>query len=747
MATTGNVFAGTGENNAGIGATAWTSPGSVTADDATDATCNAGASSQYLVARNFDFSSVPDNAVITGITVRAEASEHSAGTESLNAQLQDASGTLFGSSQAQTISGTTKAVYTYGAATDVWSATLTPAIVKDADFGVRFWFTTAHDVRVDFVTLAVDYELPPTPRTKTAAPQQTVARERVGFAVAFIAAALHIPAPPGTDTIGAAQYTVGTHQATLAERQPKPWVRGTPSALIPAPAVADSPLTRVVITIPQRSGDRAPQIWHALIPSDVIQGRLLSTVPQSTPAQQPTITRALIPQDIVGTDTIGPAHYMVGTHRPAQSQPALFKSLISAAAAADVQIARLVVAPPQRSADLQPSFSRALIPSDRSLTRIVLASPQREADRQPALSKALIPEPIVGADTIGSARYTVGTHRPTQISPTLFKALISAPPAEDRLFSRYYEADQPIIRQPQPYFARAKIDAPLLDVSYTKLITAAPQQVPGGSARIIRARIDDTALTKMLLVGGETLQQQQPVFAKSLIDALPISTPQPRMLQAGQWSWQQQQQQPQPTLFRSQIDPLAIYAPQPKTLLASLTVYQQLQPALFKAQIEPLPVFAPNSRTLYAYQQVLEQRPAQFFGRLIVESVADIPAITFVSTKPQREAYSTSQVWRAQIVETAVNARFVWVSPQTAVDGRAWVESPPTAYQVLGTDTAVGRFHFADQRFVPIQYAIASRIAVSWLEAGGVVTTFEAIGWDDVYFEPIGFDITKFDAR
>ena len=45
MASTGNVFAGTGENNAGIGATAWTSPGSVTADDAADATCNAAASS------------------------------------------------------------------------------------------------------------------------------------------------------------------------------------------------------------------------------------------------------------------------------------------------------------------------------------------------------------------------------------------------------------------------------------------------------------------------------------------------------------------------------------------------------------------------------------------------------------------------------------------------------------------------------------------------------------------------------
>lgn len=159
MSSTGNVFAGTGENNAGIGATAWTTPGNVTADDAADATCNAGASSNYLVARNFGFS-VPSEAIIQGITVRVEASEHTAGTEGLNAQLQNDSGTLVGSSKSVTISGTGKSVYTYGSTSDVWGASLTPAIVNDADFGVRLWFTTAHDIRIDFVTIAVEYIIP-----------------------------------------------------------------------------------------------------------------------------------------------------------------------------------------------------------------------------------------------------------------------------------------------------------------------------------------------------------------------------------------------------------------------------------------------------------------------------------------------------------------------------------------------------------------------------------------------------------
>lgn len=160
----GPVTCGTGENNAGIGATAWSNPGTISIDNATDATCNAGASSQYLVARNFDFSSIPDDAVIVGVIAEPEASEHSSGTESLNAQLQDASGTLFGSSKSTTISGTGKSLYTYGSSTDVWGTTgLTGATVKDVDFGVRFWFTTSHDVRVDYVRMQIYWKPNPTP--------------------------------------------------------------------------------------------------------------------------------------------------------------------------------------------------------------------------------------------------------------------------------------------------------------------------------------------------------------------------------------------------------------------------------------------------------------------------------------------------------------------------------------------------------------------------------------------------------
>jgi hypothetical protein len=170
VSSTGNIFPVTGENVDRGGLTAWTNPGNIVSDNTTDATCNA-TGSDYLVARAFDFSAIPDGATIAGITVRVEASEHSAGTEALSGQLQDETAALVGSAKQQTISGTGKAVYTYGGTADVWGASLSAAIVKDPDFGVRLWFTTAHDVRVDFVTMAVEYttavELTPGVATET----------------------------------------------------------------------------------------------------------------------------------------------------------------------------------------------------------------------------------------------------------------------------------------------------------------------------------------------------------------------------------------------------------------------------------------------------------------------------------------------------------------------------------------------------------------------------------------------------
>ncbi len=167
MANTGNVSAGTGESNSGIGATAWTNPTNISVSDGSVATCSAGGSgSHYLVARNFGFS-IPEGSVIYGVRVTIEAAEFSGGTEPLLAQLQDSSASLFGASKSTSnegsISGTNDTSYTYGSTTDTWSATLTPSIINSANFGVRFWFVTPHDVRIDYVTMAIEHTIEAVP--------------------------------------------------------------------------------------------------------------------------------------------------------------------------------------------------------------------------------------------------------------------------------------------------------------------------------------------------------------------------------------------------------------------------------------------------------------------------------------------------------------------------------------------------------------------------------------------------------
>lgn len=163
MPNTGNLFPGTAESVARGAGTAWPTPSNVLSDDTTDSICASGGSgSQYLVCRNFGLSLATGDTV-GGITIRVEASEHSGGTEVLNAQLQDNTGALIGTAKTVTLSGVAKAIYTYGSTTDLWGATLTETIVNNANFGVRLWFTTTHDVRIDFVTAAVEYVLATVP--------------------------------------------------------------------------------------------------------------------------------------------------------------------------------------------------------------------------------------------------------------------------------------------------------------------------------------------------------------------------------------------------------------------------------------------------------------------------------------------------------------------------------------------------------------------------------------------------------
>lgn len=162
MATTGAKLPASGTSVARSTATAWTNPSNITANDGTTASISSGSTgSAYLVASNFGFS-IPTGSLIQGVTVIFEAAESATGSESTTAQLQDASAALFGTTISVTINGTALTNYTYGGSANLWGATLTPAIINDVDFGVRFWFTTTHAMTVDTVTMEITYQPPST---------------------------------------------------------------------------------------------------------------------------------------------------------------------------------------------------------------------------------------------------------------------------------------------------------------------------------------------------------------------------------------------------------------------------------------------------------------------------------------------------------------------------------------------------------------------------------------------------------
>lgn len=157
MVATAAKLPGTGANVDRAGATDWTTPGNVTADDAS--TASAAVPTDYLVCSNFGFT-VPTTATVLGVTVAVEAHETGSGTSTYIPQLfSDTTPTLIGSAKSAVgVSGTTPTVSTNGGAADNWGATLTPAIVNSSGFGVAIWSTdTVNTLLIDYVTITIEY--------------------------------------------------------------------------------------------------------------------------------------------------------------------------------------------------------------------------------------------------------------------------------------------------------------------------------------------------------------------------------------------------------------------------------------------------------------------------------------------------------------------------------------------------------------------------------------------------------------
>jgi hypothetical protein len=146
---------------------AWQSTTALYADDGADAcitvgTFDNGVYSPALKVTNFDFTSVPADATITGIIARWETYNAVANCAFQCAKLLDTTRTDQGDNKLATsqLTSTTTAVISVGGSADLWGASIDVDVVKNANFGVMIGGQAQGnncDVFIDYVTLEVCY--------------------------------------------------------------------------------------------------------------------------------------------------------------------------------------------------------------------------------------------------------------------------------------------------------------------------------------------------------------------------------------------------------------------------------------------------------------------------------------------------------------------------------------------------------------------------------------------------------------
>ena len=179
--TTPATNARTGTNVTGVGTVAWSNFGNIVVDDTSYATVTLNSqTSNYLEGTNYGFA-IPDNATISGIVVTIGRS----GTTGSGNDIRDVvvslikGGAIIGNNKAVTGTDwpTSITAATYGATSDLWGVTWTPAEINASDFGVALAVNSANSktASVDYMQIAVTYTLPTDPIAPTVTTQAATA--------------------------------------------------------------------------------------------------------------------------------------------------------------------------------------------------------------------------------------------------------------------------------------------------------------------------------------------------------------------------------------------------------------------------------------------------------------------------------------------------------------------------------------------------------------------------------------------
>jgi hypothetical protein len=282
--------------------------------------------------------------------------------------------------------------------------------------------------------------------------------EAVGRGVWLAAAAALIGSLAGADTVGAADYTVGTHQHAIAAAHPQPVVFNGSPALF---EVEQFP-SRLVTATPQSVDDALALLFGPQPEGIDTQGiRFHVASEQSSPEVAP-VWFGQQPADPVVVSEVVARLLSASEQSSADIAPVWFRQQPADPVVASEIIGRTIYGPEQRTTE-PPSWVKFSQPPDAvAASEIVgrtLTQPEQRTVEPPSWVKL---SPFVagvdGTDSIGPAEYTVGTHQSAYANNGYAVK-----------FGRY------------PVAAVIGTDVPI-----TKLRIAAPEQVPSGFAWVVQ---------------------------------------------------------------------------------------------------------------------------------------------------------------------------------------------------------------------------------------------------------------------
>lgn len=171
---TGVTYPGNAANNDRDGKEAWTATSSCLSDNGNYAYCVIPSStySDWLYPYSFGFA-IPSFATIIGVKVEVGQKADTLNTISDSAvYLYNGTANIGDNKANASYWPKSEATQTYGNATDLWGAVLTPAIVNDSGFGVRISaqngnLTSPKLAQVDFVRITIYYTTPTIPEVET----------------------------------------------------------------------------------------------------------------------------------------------------------------------------------------------------------------------------------------------------------------------------------------------------------------------------------------------------------------------------------------------------------------------------------------------------------------------------------------------------------------------------------------------------------------------------------------------------